>query len=198
MRGWYHEQMRESALCYDVPVRCSPDKRGSHGDRYDSPAAPEFGCRLTPAKPVMTLSSSLRLLISSRYPSAWSSGTSGCIHINSGRLRGNISAAAFNFMMQEPREIMEWAMGDILTVKALDIAHHLRFRMIFIEHFMCQISALAFQRLINSIAYGNIIHFGVVFSCRQWQRWKATHWQRIRQLFRQYSYLRLHYQSSAD
>ena len=55
--------------------------------------------------------------------------------------------------------------GDILTVKALDIAHHLRFRMIFIEHFMCQISALAFQRLINSIAYGNIIHFGVVFSC---------------------------------
>ena len=55
--------------------------------------------------------------------------------------------------------------GDVHTVETLDVTHHFRFRMIFIEDFMCQISTLAFQSLINSIAYGNIIHFGVVFSC---------------------------------
>ena len=37
------------------------------------------------------------------------SGTRGCMFMNSGRLSGSISAAAFSFMVHEPREIMECA-----------------------------------------------------------------------------------------
>ena len=61
-----------------------------------------------PAKPVMMFNWCSSFLKTSWYPSAWFKGTKGWIFPHWGLLKGSISEAAFNFIEQEPREIMEW------------------------------------------------------------------------------------------
>lgn len=127
-----------------------------------SPAAPEFGCKLTPANPVIIFSSSLRFSINLRYPSAWSSGTNGCMHRRSGRLSGNISAAAFSFMVHEPSRDHRLGKRDILAVQSLDVTHHFRFRMVFIEYFVGKECTLAFQFFRECIGIGDFSNLLII------------------------------------
>ena len=54
--------------------------------------------------------------------------------------------------------------GDVLAVEALDVAHHLRLRVIFVEYLVRQVGALAFQFLTDGIAYRHVVHLRAVLS----------------------------------
>ena len=73
----------------------------------NSPCAPEFGCRLTAANPVMSRSTASRPAITSAYPAAWSAGANGCTPANSGQVTASMMVAALSFIVQEPSGIME-------------------------------------------------------------------------------------------
>ena len=47
---------------------------------------------------------------------------------------------------------------DVLAVETLDVAHHLRFRMVFVEYFMCQIGALAFHLRADAACHGYVAY----------------------------------------
>jgi hypothetical protein len=72
-----------------------------------SPCEPALGCNDTASKPVISASARSRFRNSSWYPCACSSGANGCSRPNSGQVTGNISAVAFNFIVQLPSGIIE-------------------------------------------------------------------------------------------
>ena len=47
--------------------------------------------------------------------------------------KGNISAAAFNFIVQEPNEIIEHSTINLYAL-IFDVTHQLRFRMVVVEN----------------------------------------------------------------
>mmetsp|Transcript_27393 Transcript_27393/g.68599 ORF Transcript_27393/g.68599 Transcript_27393/m.68599 type:complete len:244 (+) Transcript_27393:1109-1840(+) len=72
-----------------------------------SPDAPELGCRLMPSKPVISTSCCVSALNISWYPSVCSLGAKGCMLASSGHVIGIISVVLFNFIVHEPRAIIE-------------------------------------------------------------------------------------------
>ena len=72
-----------------------------------SPCAPELGCMDIAAKPVISHNHLLNSVIICWYPRVWNAGANGCILPNSGQVTGIISVVAFNFMVHDPKEIME-------------------------------------------------------------------------------------------
>ena len=73
-----------------------------------SPWAPELGCKEVPLKPVISFNCLSSFFRSFWYPNAWSNGTKGWILFHLLQLIGIISDAAFSFIVQDPKEIMEW------------------------------------------------------------------------------------------
>ena len=53
---------------------------------------------------------------------------------------------------------------DIFAVEALDVAHHFRFRMIFVEYLVRQVGTLALQLIADNAALRYIAHFRPVLS----------------------------------
>ena len=73
-----------------------------------SPWAPELGCKEVPLNPVISFNWFFNFSNIKVYPSTWSEGAKGWILFHLDELNGNISAAAFSFIVHEPRAIIEW------------------------------------------------------------------------------------------
>ena len=74
-----------------------------------SPWEPALGWSEIPAKPVISASHCSNCWKMVCQPRACRSGANGCRRLSSGQVIGNISAAAFSFMVQEPSGIMDVA-----------------------------------------------------------------------------------------
>merc|ERR1719323_249353 len=72
-----------------------------------SPDAPLVGCSEQASKPVQLSRYSSKDSNISRYPAVWLSGAKGCMLATSGQLQGASEETEFNFMVQEPKEIMD-------------------------------------------------------------------------------------------
>ena len=84
-----------------------------------SPWAPELGCNDVPENPVISFNCFSNLMINFWYPFAWFKGTKGCMLFHLDQLIGIISDAAFNFIVHEPKEIMEWVRDKSLFSRLL-------------------------------------------------------------------------------
>ena len=73
----------------------------------NSPCAPEFGCSETAAKPVTSQSAASSSAQDLPVARGLAGGTNGCRRENSGHVTGNISVAAFSFIVQEPSGIID-------------------------------------------------------------------------------------------
>src|SRR6056300_1017267 len=73
----------------------------------NSPWAPALGCNDTPEKPVIDLSQFFKSVNKVLYPSICSTGAKGCGSENSLQVTGIISATAFNFIVHEPKAIID-------------------------------------------------------------------------------------------
>src|SRR5690606_37721487 len=85
----------------------------------DLPCAPEFGWNDIFAKPVMADNQSFNSLINCIYPVVWSAGANGCKPPKCAQVNGSISVVAFNFMVHEPKGIIEWHSDKSLASKDL-------------------------------------------------------------------------------
>jgi hypothetical protein len=72
----------------------------------NSPCEPAFGCTLTAAYPHTSANHDSNSPINRRHPTVCDSGANGCTSANSGHDTGSISAAAFNFIVHEPKGII--------------------------------------------------------------------------------------------
>ena len=66
-----------------------------------------MGCNDTPEKPVIDLSQFFKSVNKVLYPSICSTGAKGCGSENSLQVTGIISATAFNFIVHEPKAIID-------------------------------------------------------------------------------------------
>src|SRR5210317_745517 len=73
----------------------------------NSPCAPALGCKDTPENPVTDLNQFFKSVKRVLYPSICSTGANGCGSENSLQVTGIISATAFNFIVHEPKAIMD-------------------------------------------------------------------------------------------
>ena len=73
----------------------------------NSPCAPALGWSETASKPVISFNIDINSLIISLYPSRWWGSKNGCAFEKPGKVIGSISDAAFNFIVQDPRGIID-------------------------------------------------------------------------------------------